>query len=76
MENAGYTITDQFERRVGDHKEGVVLGYKDKPYIGREYVTWEFTDYGERSYFWGHYTCNQEAAVKDYYDRIDRQRGF
>lgn len=75
--NAGYTIIAEHERTVGGHIEGVALAYMDKTYIGREFVTWEFTEFpgSERSYFWGHYMTNDCAAWKDYFKRIDKVEG-
>lgn len=75
--NAGYKIIAESSKQTAEGTAGVVLAYKDKQYIGREFVTWEFNEFpGEaRSYFWGHYTCNEQAAREDFNDRAARMFG-
>lgn len=75
MTNAGYEIIARCGHTVEDYSEGVALGVADKPYIGKEWVTWEYTERPDEpiSYYWGHYIHDEQEARKDYYNRATNQ---
>ena len=70
-ENQGYVIRQSV---LFDNGRGFALG--EHPREG--FVTWQFTQEGNRrDYYWGHYYDDGAAAEKDYADRAaDYQRRF
>lgn len=52
-----------------DNDRGFALA--DNPNAPQPFVTWQFTEEnGKRDYYWGHYTTNKDAAVRDYENRV------
>lgn len=52
-----------------DNDRGFALA--ENPNAPQPFVTWQFTEEnGKRDYYWGHYTTNKDAAVRDYENRV------
>ncbi|KPU43205.1 hypothetical protein OXPF_32190 [Oxobacter pfennigii] len=52
-----------------DNDRGFALA--ENPNAPQPFVTWQFTEEnGKRDYYWGHYTTNKAAAVRDYENRV------
>ena len=66
--NAGYEIIKSFP--VGNTE--FVLG--ENIHDRARYVTWECA--GDKDYYFGHYFNDKEAAIKDFYDRIEAEVSY
>lgn len=73
--NQGYTI---LESETVGHMEYVLAENQNAP---QPYATWARNmkndeQREEENFFWGHYFCDPEAAVKDLHARADEQRDY
>ncbi len=56
-----------------DNDRGFALAVN--PNAPQPFVTWQFTEEnGKRDYYWGHYTTNKAAAVRDYESRVSEHQ--
>lgn len=69
--NQGFVVlnAETYRLHYDGSEERVVLAYK----CGKnpQYVTWESTRSGAKlDYYWGHYFSDENAALRDYHQRL------